>query len=36
MICSVSPTAGVDSENADETEEAENMIEMEKGWLLSK
>jgi len=32
----VSLTAGVGSEKADVAEEAENMIEMEKGWLLSK
>lgn len=28
--------AGVVESNADNVEEAENMIEMEKGWLLSK
>jgi len=36
MICLVSPRTGVGNEKADLAEEAENMIEMEKGWLLSK
>jgi hypothetical protein len=36
MTCLVSSASIVGGEETDEIEEAENMIEMEKGWLLSK
>jgi len=36
MICLVSSTSIPVYDETDVLEEAENMIEMEKGWLLSK